>query len=96
MTAFRVLTVALASLATACSASTFAAGNAAPIASTHIVVFNLTQYRPVSTPYGESGGSKPAVLTVRVGHHRFHGLRHSRTHGKLYRRRYEIPGGIAL
>jgi plastocyanin len=66
-TAFRVLTVALASLTTGCSASTFGAGNAAPIATTHIVVLNLTKYRPVSTPYGESGGYKPAVLTVRVG-----------------------------
>jgi plastocyanin len=27
----------------------------------------LTQNRPISTPFGESGGTKPAVLTVSVG-----------------------------
>jgi plastocyanin len=65
--AFRVLTVALAGLATACGSSSFAGGNTAPFGATHFVAINLTKYHPVSTPYGESGGYKPAVLTVRVG-----------------------------
>jgi plastocyanin len=66
--AFRLLLMALAGLATACSSvSTFAGGNAVSIGATHIVELNLTKNHPISTPYGESGGIRPAVLTVRVG-----------------------------
>lgn len=69
--AFPVLLVALAGLATACSAggvSTFAGVSGATAARTaHIVELNLTKDRPVSTPYGEGGGIKPPVLVVRVG-----------------------------
>jgi plastocyanin len=34
---------------------------------TAVIELNLTQNRPISTPFGESGGTKPAVLTVSVG-----------------------------
>jgi plastocyanin len=34
---------------------------------THVVDVNLTLNGPSSTPYGESGAYKPAVLTVAVG-----------------------------
>lgn len=33
----------------------------------HVVDVNLTQNLPVGTPYGQSGGMKPPVLTVKVG-----------------------------
>lgn len=34
---------------------------------THVVDVNLTLNGPASTPYGQSGGMKPPVLTVAVG-----------------------------
>jgi plastocyanin len=34
---------------------------------THVVDVNLTLNQPISTPYGQSGGMKPPILTVKVG-----------------------------
>jgi plastocyanin len=58
---------ALALLAIACTPSGFGASSGGTGGATQIVDVNLTLNAPVPTPYGESGGMKPAVLTVNVG-----------------------------
>jgi plastocyanin len=61
--------LALALLVAACTPGGFGAssGGNGGGGSTQIVDVNLTLNAPVSTPYGQSGGMKPAVLTVKVG-----------------------------
>jgi plastocyanin len=66
----RFLLAAILALAAGCTPNglgTSAGGGGGGGGVTHTVDVNLTLNMPVSTPYGQSGGMKPAVTDVAVG-----------------------------